>query len=112
MRLRCDGGNGNVIDEEANIHFPGGASLVKVQIEQRATTLETELRAPLFELYPNPFAEKLQLQFEQAEGEIEIWGLAGQQIWAGKAMTHLSISTRHWPKPRESIFCDGQGTTS
>ena len=47
-----DGGNNNIIDEEGNIYFAGGASLVKLEVDRNPTS-----NAPLleedFSMYPN-----------------------------------------------------------
>ncbi|MEM6261438.1 MAG: T9SS type A sorting domain-containing protein [Bacteroidota bacterium] len=49
-----DAGNNNILDEEGNIYFPGGASLVKVEIVQRSTSLIEPSEKERTTIFPNP----------------------------------------------------------
>ncbi|MEM8898937.1 MAG: T9SS type A sorting domain-containing protein [Bacteroidota bacterium] len=53
-----DGGNNNIIDEEGNIYFAGGASLVKLEVDQSTTSNLPSLDED-FSLYPNPVSDLL-----------------------------------------------------
>ncbi len=64
-----DAGNANIIDEEGNIYFPGGGSLVKVEIVQRAVSSTNNLVQEIsyFTPTPNPARSSLLLPIEDGE---------------------------------------------
>ena len=91
-----DGGNNNIIDENGNIYFPGGASLVKLEIVERATsTSKVGSIEKSFQLSPNPTAQTLRIEFPFGSIEqVVIFDLNGKQVktWRGGQNT-LDVST-------------------
>lgn len=58
-----DAGNNNIITEDGNIYFPGGGSLVKVQVVDRVTqTDDQEIITPDIQVFPNPTSGDVQLK--------------------------------------------------
>jgi len=49
-----DAGSANIIDEEGSIYFPGGSSLVKVEIVERVTNVEESTPVKSLSIFPNP----------------------------------------------------------
>ncbi|MEM6631810.1 MAG: T9SS type A sorting domain-containing protein [Bacteroidota bacterium] len=91
-----DAGNGNVIDEEGNIYFAGGASLVKVERVNQSTsrTSQVEDHNPLF--YPNPAQDRIFLDPHLPRGgRLSLFNSVGQIL--------LSHSDLHTPIYLENL---------
>jgi len=92
-----DGGNNHLIDENGNIYFAGGASLVKVGIAQRATNLENEMdHFAGFHIFPNPAHDQLYVQWDgesQQLKKIRIIDLKGQTQLVCSPSSQIDIST-------------------
>ena len=92
-----DGGNNNIIDEEGNIYFAGGASLVKLEVD-RTTTSNATLLEEDFSIYPNPVSdfvylpkyEFIQIQLFDIQGrEHEIHAVANGRYDLEKVIPYL-----------------------
>ncbi|MEM0999413.1 MAG: T9SS type A sorting domain-containing protein [Bacteroidota bacterium] len=74
-----DAGNNNLIDEDGSIYFSGGASLVKVEVAQRAVAATAPEEFHLH-LYPNPARDVLRFTVEGAAVEsVRLYDLQGQE---------------------------------
>lgn len=71
-----DGGNNNIIDEEGNIYFAGGASLVKLEVD-RTTTSTSSLMEEDFSIYPNPVSDLLYLP-DYGFTKVELFDIQGR----------------------------------
>ncbi len=71
-----DGGNNNIIDEEGNIYFAGGASLVKLEVD-RTTTSISYLMEEDFSIYPNPVSDLLYLP-DYGFTKVELFDIQGR----------------------------------
>ena len=76
-----DAGNNNIIDEQGNIYFAGGASLVKLEIVERSTPIvESRIKIPTIKLFPNPAQEVLFIDTEETLEQINIYDLQGRLV--------------------------------
>ncbi len=75
-----DAGNNNIIDEEGNIYFAGGASLVKVEIVERSTsTYESEPEIKV-DLFPNPTKGLLKIDTKIDIIEKSVFDINGELV--------------------------------
>lgn len=78
-----DAGNNNIIDDQGNIYFPGGGSLVKVEVVARdsvSTSTSAALASASLEVYPNPAHDELRINYEWKGTEtLSIYDIHGQQ---------------------------------
>ena len=84
-----DGGNNNIIDEDGNIYFPGGSSIVKVEIVERATqTSIKNLPSKDWISTPNPSQDQLWLNPKLGPITLlEIYDLQGKLV---RTLTNVS----------------------
>lgn len=89
-----DAGNANIIDEEGSIYFPGGGSLVKVEIVQRAvsSTNNRGKEISYFTPTPNPARSFLQLPIADPENySIQIHNVKGELLYQEISQPVLNI---------------------
>ncbi len=89
-----DGGNANIIDEEGNIYFPGGGSIIKVEIVERAISSTTKPREPItyFSPTPNPAQAYLNLPVEKGEAyTVQIHNVKGELLYQEASQQLLNI---------------------
>ena len=84
-----DGGNNSIIDEDGNIYFAGGASLVKV--ENKANTTSSEALSPTnFIVKPNPARNLIYLDFpDKKPFQLTIYNTLGQVVLNRQQKRHF-----------------------
>ena len=80
-----DAGNNNIIDESGNIYFPGGSSLIKVEVVERITSTESEVaEVPTLQVFPNPTTGRISIELkgveENATLQLDLYNLQGQRL--------------------------------
>lgn len=60
-----DAGNNNIIDEDGNIYFPGGASLIKLE-KVNILSIENPEIFNEIKLYPNPTSDIINIEFSNS----------------------------------------------
>jgi hypothetical protein len=78
-----DGGNGNVIDEEGNIWYTGGSSLVKLEVvEQTVQVADAPLGSGQIRLVPNPASTSVRIDLPMggATSVIMVNDLLGRKV--------------------------------
>ena len=89
-----DAGNANIIDEKGNIYFPGGGSLIKVEIVERAISSTNSFREHLtyFTPTPNPAQAYLNLPLENGESyTVQIHNVQGELLYQEAGQQWLNI---------------------
>ncbi|MEM8909427.1 MAG: T9SS type A sorting domain-containing protein, partial [Bacteroidota bacterium] len=80
-----DAGNNNIIDDTGNIYFPGGSSVIKVEIVERQTLSTESVTTDIpFQVFPNPTHDGFELPAEPDQSdELHIYDINGkkQQQW-------------------------------
>ncbi|MEO0582872.1 MAG: T9SS type A sorting domain-containing protein [Bacteroidota bacterium] len=79
-----DAGNNHVIDEEGNIYFAGGASIVKMEIVERAPvdTMTTHLIStllPEIRIFPNPTHQVFTIEGVEVIECMSLWDMQGKE---------------------------------
>lgn len=95
-----DAGNNNLIDEEGNIYFSGGASLIKVE-KVDITTSNDLLTSyePFVSLFPNPTNDHISFQTNlRGLFEVELLTLSGQRLIKTTQHAGESIAISHLPQ--------------
>ncbi|MEL6659938.1 MAG: T9SS type A sorting domain-containing protein [Bacteroidota bacterium] len=79
-----DAGNNNIIDENGNIYFPGGGSLIKLEVVERLTTTENLSTGLDIKTFPNPTNSKLFIEIPAEKQslpiQLDIVNLQGQRV--------------------------------
>lgn len=75
-----DAGNNNVIDENGNIYFAGGASLVKVEIVEQFTSTTQPTADENILLFPNPTNGVVQIKTKNELRQIVVFNLNGELV--------------------------------
>ena len=107
-----DGGSNNVIDANGNIIVPGGGSLFKIEIVERAVNEVSELeKSSPWLLYPNPVDEFLWLSGPTQElVQWEVFDLQGRSLLRGTEGRE-PISVAALPSGLYQVWLQtGQGT--
>lgn len=75
-----DGGNNNILDEDGNVYFPGGKSLVKVEIVQPLASVDPPAVAPTaYTAFPQPATSELRLSPAPSDvTRLQIYSVTGQ----------------------------------
>jgi len=77
-----DAGNNNIIDDEGNIFFPGGASLVKLEkqtiVSNQTTVIEDDVQ-----VYPNPTQDVLYVSGDPITSDFTIYSVDGHPVRQG-----------------------------
>ena len=78
-----DAGNNNIIDEDGNIFFPGGASLIKLEKQNILTGIDEAIKTDLL-VYPNPTNDILYIQGNEVNGGgYSIYSVEGKNLMEG-----------------------------
>ncbi|MEO1434095.1 MAG: T9SS type A sorting domain-containing protein [Bacteroidota bacterium] len=92
-----DGGNNNIIDENGNIYFSGGSSLLKVETIAPVSSIQKPLQQQAF-ISPNPLREWGYLHTQMAlPAKLEIWSIAGKR-WVDETISGREISIYDLPE--------------
>ncbi|MEO0471842.1 MAG: T9SS type A sorting domain-containing protein, partial [Bacteroidota bacterium] len=102
-----DGGSNNIIDEDGNIYFPGGNSLVKVEVVQRATNLEEDQSAAI-RVFPNPASDHIRIEgLRPGRHLFRLYSLSGKLLIEQELIDHR-ISLQQLPSGIYFLQLEGE----
>ena len=87
-----DAGNNNLIDEQGNIYFPGGASLVKVEIVAPLTSTSPPPGEAPPTLFPNPTSGFVTIDSEEEIQRVTVFTINGELVKSGYGDRQLDVS--------------------
>ncbi len=78
-----DAGNNNIVDENNNIYFAGGKSLIKIEFVSNPLTVNQGMRSDYLSIFPNPTEGTLNIELTKQDmiiQEISAYTMQGQQV--------------------------------